>query len=152
MALIGDPHHALAPIIHIAGTNGKGSTSHYIATALQLMGKRVTCYSSPHILSYTERFKVSSASQPYKLQSISKAEFEQLFQDLSSKTASCQLTEFECLTLMFFFFQQESPDYVILETGLGGRLDATNVVTPCLSVIIKLAMIIKSFWEIPCLK
>ncbi len=125
----GNPHKNLPPIIHVAGTNGKGSTVAFISNALQHLGYRVGVYTSPHLLSYTERLTIQNHP-------ISKETFDALFQRFLHIAKDCALTEFEYLTLLAFdYFREAQLDAVILETGLGGRLDATNVVTPTVSVI-----------------
>lgn len=127
-----NPHQFSCPIIHIAGTNGKGSTAAYLKAGLEYLGHTVGVYTSPHLHEYTERFYVSNRF-------ISKEEFVHYFK----KTLPYEdvLTEFERLTLMaFLFFQDHPPDFLILETGVGGRLDATNVVDSTLSLITSIGL------------
>ncbi|MSR88668.1 MAG: hypothetical protein EXS67_03325 [Candidatus Margulisbacteria bacterium] len=133
LASFGNPHHSLNNIIHIAGTNGKGSTLTFIAAALQDLGYTVGTYTSPHIHSYCERIQINNSP-------ISTPNFKRLCTDAISCVSSLS-TEFEVLTLMaFLYFQEKNPDYCIIETGLGGRLDATNVVSPILSIITKIGL------------
>lgn len=127
---LGNPEKALTTIIHIAGTNGKGSTSAFIQAGLMASGSTVGLYTSPHLVTITERFKINN-------ELISEKEFTAFYQRLTALSMYHRLSEFELLTLLaFLFFQARKPDYVILETGLGGRLDATNVIqNPLLTVI-----------------
>ena len=115
----GNPQRSLN-CIHVAGTNGKGSTCSMLDSILRSAGYKVGLYTSPHIFEYTERIKING-------QEISKEDFAELFAEVNSK--GVQLTEFEILTvMMFLYFQRKEVEVVILETGLGGRFDATNVI------------------------
>ena len=129
--LLGNPQDDLK-IIHVAGTNGKGSTCAMLASILKEAGYKTGVYTSPHLMDYTERLKINS-------QDISKDNFASLLFEvnIAAEAHEIHLTEFEILTAMaFLYFKREKTDVVVLETGLGGRLDATNVVkTPLLSVI-----------------
>jgi dihydrofolate synthase/folylpolyglutamate synthase len=132
---LGDPQHA-ARTIHVAGTKGKGSTSAMMASILKQAGYRVGLYTSPHLLSFTERIRVDGrpiaeadwarlveAVQPH-------VEAENALGDLG------ELTTFEILTAMaFLHFRDIRVDYQVVEVGLGGRLDATNVVRPDVCII-----------------
>ena len=131
LKILNNPQNDLN-IIHVAGTNGKGSSCTLLAEILKNAGYKTGLYTSPHLYSYTERFKINGNN-------ISE---EKLFEYLSlvEKTAcknNIDITEFEMLTAAaFLWFKEEKTDFVILETGLGGRFDATNVVEkPVLSVI-----------------
>jgi len=132
LAKLGNPEKDLPPTVHIAGTNGKGSTLAFIESGLDLLGYQVGTFTSPHYHHYTERFRLNQTP-------ISEADFAAVFQSLKSQLTDAdwqRLTEFEKLTLMgFLWFRDQNLDFVILETGLGGRLDATNVVTPALVCI-----------------
>ena len=119
-------------VIHIAGTNGKGSTSTMINNILISSGYKCGLYTSPHILSYTERFKINNIDiSEEKLNSILNSV------NIRAKENNIDLTEFELLTAVaFIYFNEEKVDFAIMETGLGGRFDATNVIKkPLLSVI-----------------
>lgn len=106
--------------IHVAGTNGKGSTCTMLASILQEAGFKVGLYTSPHIFEYTERIKINNIE-------ISKEDFTSFFEKVIE--TGIHLTEFEILTvIMFLYFEKNKVDYVVLETGMGGRLDATNVI------------------------
>tara|TARA_Y100001935_G_scaffold244713_1_gene237444 strand:- start:110 stop:1252 length:1143 start_codon:yes stop_codon:yes gene_type:complete len=129
LAQLNHPEATLPSTIHIAGTNGKGSVAHYLTQALLKLNRRVITYTSPHIQCYTERFLVDG-------QPIQQHEFSDLFDAVSSADRHHQLSEYEILTLMAFqLVQRESPDIFIMETGLGGRLDATNVVPTSMAII-----------------
>lgn len=128
-SLFGNPHTSF-PTIHIAGTNGKGSTAHTIASILMEAGLRVGLYTSPHLLDFTERIKINS-------QSISKqavTEFVNYFASL--KSIGVNPSFFEITTIMAFkYFADQNVDVAVIETGLGGALDSTNIITPILSII-----------------
>lgn len=118
--------------IHVAGTNGKGSTCAIIASILQESGRNVGLYTSPHIFSYTERIKINDKE-------ISKNEFAKYVIEITNlaEKNSIYLTEFEILTaIMFKYFYDKGVDVAVLETGLGGRFDATNVIKSNLCSII----------------
>lgn len=124
---LGSPSMQFASV-QIAGTNGKGSVSTKIARALQANGKRVGLYTSPHIHTYYERIQINGVPIP-----------EERADALLKKILSCSTIRpsyFELLTLLAFcYFSEEKVDFAVLETGMGGRLDATNLVKPVLSVI-----------------
>lgn len=120
----GSPHKSFQTI-HIAGTNGKGSVATKMAAVLQNLGKKVGLYTSPHIWRFTERIQINGRMIPEET-----AEF------LLDEVYDPALSFFDCLTLMaFLYFSHEKVDIAVIETGLGGRFDATNVITPILSVI-----------------
>ncbi len=128
LSLLGDPHKNLK-YIHIAGTNGKGTTADFIAQSLESLGKKVGLYSSPHVFYYTERFQINGNQ-------ITLNQINAYLKIIKAKTKTISLTEFEILTLIaFLYFKDNNPDYIVMETGLGGRLDATNVIDPIITVI-----------------
>jgi len=135
LAALGNPERGQR-FVHVAGTNGKGSTSAMIANALCYEGFKTGLYTSPHLGEPTERIQVNRAS-------VSHEEFARLFETVHSTAESLLKTEaldahpsyFETVTAMAFLFFRERADITVLEVGLGGRLDATNVVTPELCVI-----------------
>ena len=125
---LGNPHRKFRTI-HIAGTNGKGSTSHTLAAILQESGYKVGLYTSPHLIDFRERMRVNGtpASKEYVTDFIEKhrAFFEPL-----------QPSFFELTTAMAFnYFAEQNVDVAIIEVGLGGRLDCTNIITPELCII-----------------
>jgi len=115
--------------VHVAGTNGKGSTSHMLAAILQAAGYKTGLYTSPHLLDFRERIRVNGSMIPRD----TVADFVNANQSLM---AAVQPSFFEVTVAMAFaYFAEEQVDIVVVETGLGGRLDSTNVVIPLLSVI-----------------
>jgi dihydrofolate synthase/folylpolyglutamate synthase len=115
--------------IHLAGTNGKGSTSHMIAAGLQANGYRVGLYTSPHYKDYRERIKING-------EFISKDEVINFVEDHKEDFLRIQPSFFEITVAMAFaHFAKQNVDVAIIETGLGGRLDSTNIINPILSII-----------------
>jgi len=133
--LLGNPHKKLN-ILHIAGTNGKGSTAAIISSILQAEGFKVGLYTSPHLVDFTERMKIN-------FQNISPQRVVELLEKVKPYTEEVSRTPgynhptfFEVITAMaFLYFYEEKVDFLVLEVGLGGRLDATNVCEPLVSVI-----------------
>lgn len=120
--------------IHIAGTNGKGSVCAALSEMLSLGGYRVGVYTSPHLSSVRERFRIGSMY-------ISEEEFARLGTRICEVLGEEQITYFEFTTALgLLWFAESNVDLVVLETGMGGRLDATNVVTPLVSVITSVSM------------
>ncbi|HEY1269179.1 MAG TPA: folylpolyglutamate synthase/dihydrofolate synthase family protein [Candidatus Binatia bacterium] len=123
------------PSFHIAGTNGKGSTAAMLHRILTLAGYRTALYTSPHITSFTERIRVRDRE-------ISEEEVVELADEIERRTAGAdiRLTFFEIITVMaFVHFARRNVDVAVVEVGLGGRLDATNFVTSCVSIITTIA-------------
>jgi len=122
MDLLGNPQNQV-PTIHVAGTNGKGSVCAFVERMLREAGYRVGRYTSPHLVDWRERITVNG-------QPISAAAFDQVLADLKPHLVSLpEITQFEALTAAAFWYAaQEHLDVLVLEVGLGGRLDATNVV------------------------
>lgn len=131
---LGNPHKG-QKYIHIGGTNGKGSVASFIASVLEEAGLKVGLYSSPHLVRFTERFRINN-------EEITPEKAESLIHDLSSSFAPEEPpTFFEATTAMAMtYFAQENTDIAIMEVGMGGRLDATNVITPLVSVITNISM------------
>ena len=128
MAHVGNPHEHLRAV-HVAGTNGKGSTSHLIAAVLQAAGYKVGLFTSPHLISLTERIRING-------QPIPEAEVADFIEQNRTFLDEVQPSFFETMTaLAFAYFVREQVDIAVVEVGLGGRLDSTNVLTPLLSVI-----------------
>ena len=148
--LMGHPHRNY-DIIHVAGTNGKGSVSNMLASALASCGLKVGLYTSPHILDFRERIRiVSSAGETtasgecplqisYRL--ISKEDVWSFVQQWNDTFDHLDMSFFEITTLMALdWFARQEADVVVLETGLGGRLDSTNIVNPILSIITNIGL------------
>ncbi len=135
--LLGDPQDQLK-IVHVAGTKGKGSTCAMIGSMLQACGYTVGSYSSPHLIDLRERITIDNHMVSY-------ADCAELFKAIAEVEhkfgKTNHLTFFEIMTAAaLLHFQQEAVDIVVLETGLGGRLDSTNVVTPLVTAITGLSM------------
>lgn len=133
---LGNPHRACR-YVHVAGTNGKGSTCAMIEAGLRAGGVRTGLYTSPHLVEPTERIRI--AGEPITQELFAKA-FSEIHETAERMLSSGRLdfhpTYFETVTAMaFLLYAREHVDTVVLEVGMGGRLDATNVVTPALSVI-----------------
>ncbi len=125
-----------AQSVHVAGTKGKGSTAAMIASILHSAGYRVGLYTSPHLLSYTERIQVNGKPIPEEDWAELVEEIQPHVEAENALGDLGQLTTFEIFTAMaFLYFQQVRADFQVLEVGLGGRLDATNVIQPQVSVI-----------------
>lgn len=124
----GNPHLKYKTI-HIAGTNGKGSTAHTIAAILQLAGYRVGLYTSPHLVDFRERIRVNGEMISHE----AVVDFVNRYRAMS---LDCRPSFFELtMTMAFEYFANEGVDIAVIETGLGGRLDSTNIITPILSII-----------------
>ena len=130
---VGNPERRF-PSVHIAGTNGKGSTASMIASILQAAGYRVGLYTSPHLVNFFERIRING-------QAIGNSRVAVYAQHLRPKLDELSCTFFEATTAMaFLYFADEHVDIAVIETGLGGRLDATNVLRPLLSVITNISL------------
>ena len=130
--LLGAPHSSYRTI-HVAGTNGKGSTSHMLAAALQKSYK-VGLYTSPHLVDFRERVKVNG-------QMVSQEFVYEFLQTYKEKFVELGASFFEITTaLAFAYFAQQKVDVAVIECGLGGRLDSTNIITPMLSVITNIGL------------
>jgi len=123
------------PIIHVAGTKGKGSVSALCASALQAAGYKTGLYTSPHLQDYAERIQVNGQPIPH-------ADIAELVEEIKPAVARIPyLTTFEITTALgFLYFARQNCDAAVIEVGLGGRLDATNIVTPRVSVITSLSL------------
>ncbi|MCI5208925.1 MAG: bifunctional folylpolyglutamate synthase/dihydrofolate synthase [Candidatus Electrothrix sp. ATG2] len=130
---LGNPHHDL-PCIHIGGTNGKGSVGATLCSILTAADYKIGFYTSPHLSSVRERFRIGNSY-------ISKEDFARLISTIHDVLDGGQITYFECTTtLALLWFAEQKVDCAILEVGMGGRLDATNVVTPLLSIVTNVSM------------
>jgi len=131
---LGDPHKHLPPVIHVAGTNGKGSTSAFMRALLEAKGKRAHVYTSPHLVHFRERYRLGAEGSG-KL--VSDEALAAVLAEIEQVNAGEPITQFEITTVAgFLLFARHPADAVILEVGLGGRFDATNVIArPAVSVI-----------------
>lgn len=141
--LLGHPHRAYK-IIHVAGTNGKGSVSNMLVSVLAALGYRVGLYTSPHILDFRERIRVVDGSRDAvspDVRLISKESVWDFIESWRETFDHLDMSFFEITTAMaLHWFAVQEVDFVVLETGLGGRLDSTNIVTPLLSVITNIGL------------
>lgn len=130
--MLGHPHRRFRSI-HVAGTNGKGSTSHMLAAALQ-KNYKVGLYTSPHLVDFRERIKVNGEMVPQEFVYGFLKEYKERFVELGASF-------FEITTaLAFAYFAEQGVDVAVVECGLGGRLDSTNIITPVLSVITNIGL------------
>lgn len=120
--------------IHIAGTNGKGSTSHMLASVLQSAGYKVGLYTSPHLKSFRERIRVDGVAI--------EESYVEGFVNTNKEVIQCISPSFFEITVImaFDYFASQKVDFAVIETGLGGRLDSTNVITPVLSIITSISL------------
>ena len=132
---IGNPHESLPPVIHIAGTNGKGSTVAFIKAGLESRGDKVHVFTSPHLVDITERILIAGKKIDLK-------HFNVLLEKCVKANGNNELSFFELITAVAFLaFSREKAHWTILEVGLGGRLDSTNVIkSPLLSIITPISM------------
>ncbi len=115
--------------VHIAGTNGKGSVSEYMACILMAAGKRTGCFTSPHLVSPTERIRLDGKN-------IGEAEFDALLSEVAAKKLAVNETLFAAYTAAaLLWFERKGADFAVIETGIGGRHDSTNVITPGVSIL-----------------
>lgn len=132
-SLFGSPHHRFRSI-HVAGTNGKGSVSHTLATVLQQSGYRVGLYTSPHLIDFRERIRVNG-------QMIPRDAVVDFVERYRSSGFTGQPSFFELtMTMAFDYFAAQYVDFAVVEVGLGGRLDSTNIITPLISVITNISL------------
>lgn len=134
------PHIGI-PSVHLAGTKGKGSTAALIASVMSAAGYRTGLYTSPHLLDFRERIRLDGKM-------ISKAHLVRIMdyispmvEEMNARTCLGKITSFEVMTVLAFeFFHRQQASFQVIETGLGGRLDATNVITPNLSVLTPISL------------
>lgn len=136
---LGNPHNQI-PAIHVAGTNGKGSTCAFLSSILQQAGYRVGMFTSPHLVRINERFRLNQSM-------ITDDEFLAVYKtvkrevDAGLQQGLVHPNFFEFIFMMAAcWYKEQKPDYVIYETGLGGRLDATNVLQPCLTILTSIGL------------
>ena len=133
MTALGNPERKF-PSIHVAGTNGKGSVSHFLASILQETGYKVGLYTSPHLVDFRERIRINGEMIPQS----AVVDFVYHNRDMIDKF---KLSFFEMTVgLAFNYFAKEKVDIAVIEVGMGGRLDSTNVITPLLSVITNIGL------------
>lgn len=130
LAELGNPHQSLPPVIHVAGTNGKGSTIAFLRAIYEAAGLAVSTYTSPHLIDFTERFVLAG-------EEISLDALCDLLREVEAVNNGQPITEFEIVTAAAFLaLSRTRADIVLLETGLGGRYDATNVIDPPMATVI----------------
>ncbi|AXK82357.1 bifunctional folylpolyglutamate synthase/dihydrofolate synthase [Pseudolabrys taiwanensis] len=135
LAALGHPEKKLPPVIHVAGTNGKGSTVAFLRAILEAAGKRVHVYTSPHLARFNERFRLNGAL-------VSNDELAGAMEECERANKDAPITVFEITTAAgLLLFSRHPADVLLLEVGLGGRLDATNVIdAPLATVITRISM------------
>jgi dihydrofolate synthase/folylpolyglutamate synthase len=130
LARLGDPHHHLPPVIHVAGTNGKGSVIALMRAMAEAAGLRVHCYVSPHLCRFNERIRLAGSL-------IGDGDLADLLEEVEAANGDVPVTFFEITTAAAFLaFSRIEADLLLLETGLGGMLDSTNVLTAPAATII----------------
>lgn len=136
---LGNPHLALPPVIHVAGTNGKGSTSAFARAFLEASGRTVHVYTSPHLVKFNERYRLGAAGGG---RLVDDATLADVLLEVERVNEGQPITQFEITTIAgLMLFARHPADAVILEVGMGGRFDATNVVPrPAVSVITPVSM------------
>ncbi len=146
LSALGNPERGFK-CIHVAGTNGKGSTSAAMASILRAAGKKTGLFTSPHLLSFTERMRIDGEEiTAWKTVELAAEVKEAVERAGKGKGKDLSPTFFEFVTAMaLLWFRQEGVEWAVLETGMGGRLDSTNVVTPQVSVITTVGMDHKEF-------
>ncbi|HYZ63034.1 MAG TPA: Mur ligase family protein, partial [Acetobacteraceae bacterium] len=134
LAQLGHPERRLPPVIHVAGTNGKGSTCAFLRGMAEAAGRRVHVYTSPHLVRFNERFRVAGRL-------VSDADLAATLELLERENAGAAITVFEVITAAAFVLFAATPaDLCVLEVGLGGRGDATNVIIPAACAITSISM------------
>ena len=132
-ARLGDPHKKFKSV-HIAGTNGKGSSAHMIASILQSAGYKTGLYTSPHLKNFTERIKVDG-------QEVNESFVVEFVEKLRNSIEKIRPSFFELtVTMAFDYFAEQEVDIAVIEVGLGGRFDSTNVITPVVSLITSIGL------------
>ena len=134
LAALGHPERKLPPVIHVAGTNGKGSTIAFLRAILEAAGQRVHVYTSPHLVRFNERFRIGKSGEG---RLVSDEELIVAMEECELANAGAPITVFEITTAAgLVLFARHPADVLLMEVGLGGRLDATNVVDSPLATII----------------
>ena len=144
MTALGNPERRMPPVIHVAGTNGKGSTTAFMRAMLEAAGKSVHVYTSPHLVRFHERVRIGAPAggAPGGGKLVDDDELVDALLDVERINDGAPITQFEITTAAAFrLFADHPADYALIEVGLGGRLDATNVVArPVASVITSISM------------
>src|SRR5215471_12492941 len=137
LAALGDPQRQLPPVIHVAGTNGKGSTIAFMRAILEAAGLAVHVYTSPHLVRFNERFRLGEKGGRNEGRLATDEELADALAECERTNAGAPITLFEITTAAgLLLFARNPADVLLLEVGLGGRLDATNVIErPLASVI-----------------
>jgi dihydrofolate synthase/folylpolyglutamate synthase len=140
LEVLGNPHQKLPPVIHIAGTNGKGSATAFCRALLEAAGLAVHVHTSPHLVNWHERYRIGVKSG--RSQIVDDELFADALRRVAAANAGQTITVFEILTAVtFVLFSEQPADAVVLEVGLGGRFDATNVIDrPAVSVIMPISL------------
>ncbi len=134
LAALGSPEKKLPPVIHVAGTNGKGSTIAFLRAILEAAGKRVHTYTSPHLVRFNERFRIGAADEGVL---VSDEELSAVLAECERVNGGAPITVFEITTAAaLLLFARHPAEFVLMEVGLGGRLDATNVIAHPLATVI----------------
>ncbi|HEY0224687.1 MAG TPA: folylpolyglutamate synthase/dihydrofolate synthase family protein [Pseudolabrys sp.] len=130
LAALGHPERKLPPVIHVAGTNGKGSTVAFLRAILESAGQRVHVYTSPHLVRFNERFRLAN-------ELVSDGELAAALEECESVNAGAPITVFEITTAVgMLLFSRHPADVLLMEVGLGGRLDATNIIDKPIASIV----------------
>jgi dihydrofolate synthase/folylpolyglutamate synthase len=139
LAALDHPERKLPPVIHVAGTNGKGSTIAFLRAILEAAGKRVHTYTSPHLVRFNERYRLGQSGEGVL---VSDAELSATLEECERANAGHAITVFEITTAVgLLLFARHPADVLLMEVGLGGRLDATNVVDhPIATIITRIAI------------
>jgi dihydrofolate synthase/folylpolyglutamate synthase len=134
LAALGNPERKLPPVIHVGGTNGKGSTVAFLRAILEAEGLRVHTYTSPHLVRFNERFRLGQVGEG---RLVSDDELAAALEECERVNAGAPITVFEITTAVgLLLFSRHSADALLMEVGLGGRLDATNVIDKPLATIV----------------
>ncbi len=138
--VLGNPQHKLPPVIHVAGTNGKGSVTAFCRALLEAQGLSVHVHTSPHLVRWHERYRIGVKGGPGQF--VDDETFASVLRRIADANGGQQITVFEILTAATFLLFSEHPaDVAIIEVGLGGRFDATNVIeAPAVSVIMPISL------------
>ncbi|HVV62027.1 MAG TPA: folylpolyglutamate synthase/dihydrofolate synthase family protein [Pseudolabrys sp.] len=134
LSALGNPERKLPPVIHVAGTNGKGSTVAFLRAILEASGQRVHTYTSPHLVRFNERFRLGAKGEGVL---VSDEELSATLEECEHINAGAPVTVFEITTAVgMMLFARHPADVMLMEVGLGGRLDATNVIDAPLATVI----------------